>query len=358
MRRFPFIPACLIILLAAFLGRAAQPAPDSVSVHIRPVAPPPATAVETPIQLPRETGAPPSPGRQAFGYSQAVILGLVEGLTEFLPVSSTGHLILCGSFLGLSDETPLLDRDGAPLTDRHGLPWTRKSTVDAYSIVIQAGAILAVIWQCWPHIFSMLLGLAGQDHRGLRLLRNLIIAFMPAAVGGVILHEPIKRYLFGPWPVVVALVAGAVLMFLVELRRKRRGPRINDRPGPLPHELSAGQSLLIGLMQCVAMWPGTSRSMMAIVGGYWVGMTPPRAAVFSFLLGLVTLGAASGYEAWQTGAQLMQTVSIGPLLVGLAVAFISAAATVSFLLNWLGRHGLTAFAWYRLGLAVMVILAL
>ncbi len=296
------------------------------------------------------------------GYGDALVLGLVEGITEYLPVSSTGHLILADRVLKLDSEVPALDRNGNPVMFKsHGVErvFTQKDAADGYAIIIQFGAILAVLGLYRAHIVEILAGLIGRSRKGLLLLRNLMIAFLPAAVLGKLLGDWISEKLFGPGPVVAALVAGAVLMLAVEAWRKRKIERggsaalIEDEP-PL-HTLSPVQALFIGLMQCVALWPGTSRSMMTIVGGYFVGLAPRRAAEFSFLLGLVTLSAASLYKGLKVGPALIQTADVGPLLLGIVVATVSAALAVRWLVRWLTAHGLGLFAWYRLILAGLVL---
>ena len=297
-------------------------------------------------------------------YSDALILGIVEGITEYLPVSSTGHLILSNHLLGLNSDTPLSDRNGnwVMVENKDGppQPFTLANAADAYAIIIQFGAILAVLLIYWQRILTILLGLLGKDPQGILLLRNLIVAFMPAAVLGLLLDDFIESTLFGIYPVVAALIAGAILMLIVTRwhKVKHPGENISDETDNSPdlHELSIKQCLAIGFLQCIAMWPGTSRSMMTIVGGYLVGLSPIRAAEFSFLLGLVTLSAASAYKTLSVGPLIVQTVPIGPILLGVLVATISAAIAVKWLLNFLHHHGLSLFAWYRIGLAIMVLL--
>ena len=269
----------------------------------------------------------------------AIILGLVEGLTEYIPVSSTGHLIIVSSLLGL-------DRD----------PETT-SAVAAFNIVVQGGAILAVLGLFWPRVASMIRGLMGRDQIGLRLFRKLVIAFLPAAVFGVLLDELIERALFHPWPVIAALALGGVLLILM----RRWQNTIYARAGESEAEdgfveledLSWQKALVIGLLQCVAMWPGTSRSMMTIVGGMFMGLRPKQAAEFSFLLGLPTLGGACVYKLMKSGSEI---ASLGwmPVVVGIVVATISAALAVKWLVNYLANHGLAAFGWYRIGLAIVL----
>lgn len=207
----------------------------------------------------------------------AIVLGLVEGITEYLPISSTGHLIITSSLLGL---------DGG----------ATKQAVDDFNIVIQGGAILAVLGLYRARVMQMLRGVFGKDPAGLRLFVNLVVAFLPAAVVGFLLHDLIERYLFFPVPVLMALAVGGVYMMALEQwRRGRFGiPSHGNRRGV--EDVTIKQAFGIGCLQCVAMWPGTSRSMMTITGGYLAGLAPAAAAEFSFLLGLPTLGAASVYS--------------------------------------------------------------
>lgn len=271
---------------------------------------------------------------------QAVILGLVEGITEFLPVSSTGHLIIASSLMGLDDPA-------------------RKGAVDAFNIVIQGGAILAVLALYWPRVLQMLRGMAGRDPEGRRLFLNLFVAFLPAAVLGVLLDDLIEKWLFHAWPVLAALFLGGVWMI-----RLGRGyaQRATDEEG---HRLTIEtmtwrHALAIGLFQCVAMWPGTSRSMMTIAGGTLLGMRPAQAAEFSFLLGLPTLGGACLYKlaknlkhAHDTGQpNLIEQLGGLNVALGVLVATVSAAFAVKWLVAFLNRRGLAPFGWYRIALSI------
>lgn len=305
-----------------------------------------------------QTAAP-----KTITYSDAIILGLIEGITEYLPVSSTGHLILTNAALGLDEAQPLPRKDGTLLeiedTDGSLRPFTLADAAYAYAIIIQFGAILAVAIVYWQRVSSILLGMLGKDPNGLRLLRNLIVAFLPAAILGLLLDDFIENVLAGTIPVVIALIAGGILMLVVDRwhKNKHPGETVAHETAHCPdlHELSIPKCLTVGFLQCVAMWPGTSRSMMTIVGGYLIGLSPVRAAEFSFLLGLVTLSAASVYKAISVGPYIVQTLSIGPILIGLVVATISAMLAVKWLVNFLNKHGLSVFAWYRIGLAFLVL---
>jgi len=265
---------------------------------------------------------------------QALILGIVEGLTEYLPVSSTGHLILTAWLLGL-DADPQV-----------------KEAVDSFNIVIQAGAIAAVAGLYWSRIKQMSRGLIGRDADGRRLLTNLVVAFLPAAVLGPFLNDPIKAHLFTPWPVIGALFVGAWLMLAVAWNQKlieRNATRGLD-------DVDWRIALLIGFGQCIAMWPGTSRSMMTIVAALLLGMRARAAAEFSFLLGLITLGAATCYDAYQGGEAILEHIGVTPLIVGFVAATLSAALAVKWFVGFLTRHGLALFGWYRLGLALLMAL--
>jgi undecaprenyl-diphosphatase len=320
------------------------------------------------LSLPVAAAESPKPAPLAsapaaeLSVADALVLGVVEGVTEFLPVSSTGHLIIANHFLGLEAEEPLLSADGRPLYYRapspqypHGVPLTIKQAADTYVVVIQFGAIAAVGILYWTQLIAMLRGLLGRDPAGRRLLINLLIAFLPAAGLGFLLHGWIDAHLFSIPAVIIALVAGAGLMFFAESWRRKHANRAE-----LPAELTPKQAAGIGALQCLALWPGTSRSMTTIVGGYFAGLDPRRAAEFSFLLGFVTLTAATVYKSYKGGAAMIQVFGWSNVLLGAAVAAVTAALSVRFLVGWLTRHGLAAFAWYRLALALAlaVLLAL
>lgn len=321
------LPRLLALLLAA-LPLAAQ----------APAEPPPPPTATPPVEA--ATAAEPAPG--PLGLGEAALLGLVEGVTEFLPVSSTGHLILTGHFLGLGDTEVL--RGAAP-----GVTG-RKDAVDAYLVIIQAGAIAAVGLIYWRRLGTVAAGLLGRSADGLRLARNLLLAFLPAVVLALAARDFIKAQLFSVWPVVLALAVGAVVMLWAE-RWQRSHPARAELDLPA---LSPWQALAIGLAQCFALWPGMSRSMAAMVGGYLVGLTPARAAEFSFLLGFLTLGAASAYEMVKAGPEVLRQLGLAPALMGVAVATVSAALAVRWFVAFLQRFGLAAFAWYRLVLAAVL----
>jgi len=288
-----------------------------------------------------------------LSVSDALILGAVEGLTEFLPVSSTGHLIIAAHALHLESEEPLRGRDGQLLwhkkpSTKHpaGEPLTLKLAADTYTIVIQFGAIAAVALLYWRQLLSMLRGLLGRDPAGARLLRNILIAFFPAALVGLAMDK-FGLELFSVPAVIAAQVVGAFIILWAESYRRRRAASTSL-------DLTPRQSLNIGLLQCLALWPGMSRSMTTIVGGYLAGLDPRCSAEFSFLLGFVTLTAATGYKSLRSGAAMIEVFGWSHVLLGCVVATVTAALSVRFLVGWLSRHGLAAFAYYRLAFAAVL----
>jgi undecaprenyl-diphosphatase len=289
----------------------------------------------------------------------AVVLGLVEGITEFLPVSSTGHLIIANHFLGLDSEKPLADAAGQPLwykkpsATKPGVPLTVKLAADTYSVIIQVGAIMAVVFLYWSQLANIALGLIGRSSSGFRLLRNIVFAVLPAVIIGLPLHEWIEEHLFSLGTVIAAQILGGLLMLWAERWRRANsgvGASRND-----PADLSPGKATGIGLAQCLALCPGTSRSMVTIVGGYLTGLSPVKAAEFSFLVGLPTLAGAALLKAVKTGPAMIEVFGWGNMLLGILIATISAAIAVKFLVKFLTRHGLGVFAYYRFAMALALL---
>ena len=275
-----------------------------------------------------------------MNWIQALILGIVEGLTEYLPVSSTGHLIVAQRFMGI------------------GLEGRDKAAADCFAICIQAGAILAVLGLYWPRVRQMIAGVLGRDPQGLRLAIAIVAGFLPAAIIGVAANDWIEARLFGLKPVIAAWIVGGVGILAVDRWMKRGG----GAHGRDLAEITWRMALIIGLLQCVAMWPGTSRSLMTIVGGVLVGLRLASAVEFSFLLGVLTLSAATvkkavwklegvgeAYDTWGGGALLMwETYGWLPLLIGVISATVSAALAVKWMVAYLNRRGLGVFGWYRI----------
>jgi undecaprenyl-diphosphatase len=212
--------------------------------------------------------------------------------------------------------------------------------------VIQFGAIAAVALLYWSQFVSLVMGLLGRDPAGRRLLINLIIAFIPAAIVGLTLKNWIDAKLFGVGPVIVAQVVGAGLMFYAESWRRRnyKVRPADDGLDQMPAHHAAG----IGALQVLSLWPGMSRSMTTIVGGFFAGLDPKKAAEFSFLLGFITLSAATLLKSYTHGAAMIQVFGWTHVLLGAVVAAVTAAICVRWLVSWLTRHGLAIFAYYRL----------
>jgi undecaprenyl-diphosphatase len=279
---------------------------------------------------------------------QAFILGVIEGITEYLPISSTGHLLVAQHLMGIG-------------TENH----SDKVAADTFAICIQGGAILAVLGLYFKRVRQMIEGLLGRNPEGLRLVIAIIAGFLPAAVFGVLLDDWIESKLFRPWPITFALFVGGVAILGITWWNRNRGVRPTGKDLA---ELTWKMAVVVGLMQCVAMWPGTSRSLMTIFGGLVVGLSLKAAVEYSFLLGVVTLTAATAkkalwkvegldpaYDVWFGGMKLMwSTYGAWPLLVGVAAAAISAALAVKWLVTYLQSHGLAVFGWYRIGLAILL----
>jgi len=279
---------------------------------------------------------------------QAILLGLIEGITEYLPVSSTGHLIVAQRLMHIGTTTD-----------------AEKLAADAFAICIQGGAILAVLGLYWKDVIRMVKGVFGQDPDGLKLAVAVIVGFLPAAVLGLILNDIIEEKLFGLWPVIAAwIVGGFGILWTVNWRRKNP-PRGNGRD---ILKLAWQSALFIGFLQCIAMWPGTSRSLMTICGGLIVGLSVKSAVEYSFLLGVLTLTAATAkkalwkiegagpeFDVWFGGSKLMwETYGAAPLIVGILAAAISAAFAVKWLVKYLQSHGLQIFGYYRIAIGVIV----
>lgn len=266
---------------------------------------------------------------------QSIILGIVEGLTEYLPVSSTGHLLLAQRAMGIGSS----------------------EAADAFTICIQVGAIAAVLGLYFRRSCQIAKGFLGQDGPGLRLGLNIVIAFMPAAIIGLLLEDQIKQHLFagdrwGLWPTVLAWFVGGILILFIAWHRQRN--RIDSEQGTEIMALTWKMALVIGLIQCIAMWPGTSRSLVTILGGILVGMNLRSAVEFSFLLGMVTLTAATGYEGLKYGPQMLEAFGWTNLALGLFFSWLSAVLAVKWMVSYLNRHGLAIFGYYRILLALVV----
>jgi undecaprenyl-diphosphatase len=287
-------------------------------------------------------GAAGSATEEALGgvmtWWKAAILGVVEGVTEYLPISSTGHLLVASRLLGLPDEKGSAGLDA----------------VNAYAVAIQFGAIVAVAGLFWRRFRDMVLGLFGRSESGRHLLVILVIAFLPSAVVGFLFDDPIEDALWGPWPIVVMWVLGGLLILWLE-----RTGRIPDRGEKAPdgvdvlRAITYRQAALIGAAQILALIPGTSRSLATILGALLVGVAVPAAVEFSFLLGFATLTVASGYKLATDGGTVVEQFGILDPMIGVLFAFVSAVLAIKWLISYLETHSLSIFAWYRFGAAAI-----
>jgi undecaprenyl-diphosphatase len=269
----------------------------------------------------------------ALSFVQAVILGLVEGLTEFLPISSTGHLLVTARILDVG---------------QHG---AAKDAVKSYEIAIQSGAILAVLGLYRHRLATMVEGAVGRSADGRRVLVGVLIAFVPAAIVGLVAEKIIKDVLFGVWPVVAAWVVGGVLILVLS-----RNGMLAPKGGLSLERLTPRHALIIGAAQVLALWPGTSRSLVTIAAALLIGFSMSAAVEFSFLLGFVTLGAATAYQILQDGKTMIDAFGWFTPLVGLVVALLAAAASIKWMVGYLERHDLSIFGWYRIAIAALVTL--
>jgi undecaprenyl-diphosphatase len=268
--------------------------------------------------------------------SKAAVMGVVEGLTEFLPISSTGHLILAASLLNL-----------------------RGDVVKVFEIAIQTGAMFAVIWQYRERLSRTVTGL-GHDPQAQRFALNVLIAFIPAVVLGLAFGKAVKEHLFHPVPVAMAFIVGGLIILWVE-RRHRRLYGALDLSGErrarveTVDEMTPTDALKVGLVQCVALIPGTSRSGATIIGGMVFGFSRRCATEFSFYLGIPTLMGAGAYSVWKDRA-LLSMSDLPMFAVGLVFAFFSALLCIRWLIRFVSTHDFTWFAWYRIVFGGIVLL--
>ena len=254
---------------------------------------------------------------------KAVILGVVEGLTEFLPISSTGHLILAGELLDFNDEKG-----------------------KAFLIMIQTGAMLAIMWQYRARFIGLAIGLFSRRDDQL-FIAKLFVAFLPAAIIGLLFGSLIKAHLFGSVPVAIALIAGAFVILAVE--RSYKGWRVDSIDA-----VGFRDAFLIGLAQCCSLIPGVSRSGATIIGGMLCGLSRKAATEFSFFLAVPTLIAAGGYDLLKHRDDFSAD-DAGILAIGLITSFISALICIRWLLRYVASHSFSVFAWYRIALGAVIL---
>lgn len=253
----------------------------------------------------------------------AILLGIVEGVTEFIPVSSTGHLILASSLLGVESELNKL-----------------------FNVVIQLGAILAVVVLYWGKFTGILVDLP-RKKPAQHFVRNIALAFLPCMVIGAFAYPYIKHYLFSPTTVAIGLIAGGIAILLIE--RSKPKARINSTEA-----MGCREALAIGFIQCLAMVPGVSRSGASIMGALALGVERKAAAEFSFFLAVPTMLAAAGYDLYQARA-LLDGSMLNIIATGFVVSFIVALVVIRWMLDFVTKHGFAPFAWYRIALGALLL---
>jgi undecaprenyl-diphosphatase len=289
------------------------------------------TLIVAPVLVAASTNTPLSTSG-ALHLPQAILLGLVEGITEFLPISSTGHLLIVERILGLGDTA------------------ADKVATDAFTVIVQVGAILAVVGIFRNRFTLMIEGVTKRSVEGRRLLLALAVAFVPAALVGKVFGDKVKEHLLSPGPVAIAWFVGglAIIAFVSQQHRlKAHTLSISD--------ITWQQGLIIGVAQILALWPGTSRSLVTILAGLLLGLSLQAAVEFSFILGFATLSAATLYELAKDGKEMFAVFGYVSPIVGTIVAGIAAWVSVKWMITYLEKRPLTVFGWYRIGAALVAV---
>ncbi|ARN20549.1 undecaprenyl-diphosphate phosphatase [Piscinibacter gummiphilus] len=268
-------------------------------------------------------------------WVKAAIMGIVEGLTEFLPISSTGHLILTGSLLDFTGDT-----------------------IKVFEIAIQTGAMIAVVWEYRARLMSTFAGIRTEPVAQ-RFALNVVVAFIPAAIFGFLFNKAIKAHLFHPVPVAVAFIVGGFIILWVERRHKRLYGDRDLEGGRVARvetvdDMTPLDALKVGLLQCLALIPGTSRSGATIIGSLVLGFSRKAATEFSFFLGIPTLTAAGAYSVWKS-RDLLQWSDVPIFVIGTVFAFVSALICIRWLIRYVSSHDFTLFAWYRIVFGLIVL---
>jgi undecaprenyl-diphosphatase len=297
----------------------------------------PLSVVAATTTLPQEVSA--EEARAQFTTTRVIVTGVVEGVTEFLPVSSTGHMIISDHLLGVDNDERKVVRG---VVDRKGRPIHLNRVADDYIVIIQFGAILAVLVVFFARLRQLVVGLVRLDPAALALTQSIAIAFLPAAVLGYLGKDFIP---FSIEIVAMALIGGGLVILVAE-RYLPKHPAVPDEV----LRLSWKQSLTIGLCQCLALIPGTSRSLATILGGRWAGLSAAAATEFSFLVGLAILSAASLYKLYALGPAVSQVYPLGSAGLGLVIAAVAAFLSVKWMVGFIMRRGMGPFAWYRIAL--------
>ncbi|MDR2720830.1 MAG: undecaprenyl-diphosphate phosphatase [Puniceicoccales bacterium] len=273
---------------------------------------------------------------QRYNHATAIILGITQGITEFLPISSTGHMILVDKLLN--------DEFGSDnLT-------TRSRAMNSYFTIIQCGSILAIILVFYRRILSIFAAFCGRNLEGLQLVKNLLVSLLPAIVVGLFFDGILQKLLYNPTSIACALIIGAALIFTFEKKYSHVQNFLNI------NELRTFSAFKIGLWQCLAMIPGTSRSMATILGGYSCKLKRQDAAEYSFLLGLATLFLATVFKLIKDHEAIFDCFTLPTFFTGIFTAFIFSILTIKIFLSFLATNGMRPFAWYRILLGILILL--
>lgn len=280
---------------------------------------------------------------EVIDEKESIYLGLVQGITEYLPVSSTGHLILFDNLFQKAES-----KKGTNTCERF---YDKDEVKNSYFTIIQSGSILAVLF-LYPRRFkNMIYGVFGKDKNGAKLVENLVISFLPVAVVGLLVNRLIQKFFYNKISIAAALAIGAVIMLISE---KNLLKNAKYQHGDIDH-MNLKKSLIVGMWQCLSLFPGMSRSMTTIVGGYKCGLSRKSSAEYSFLLGFITLSAATIFKIATDFSILFANLRLRTIVIGMLIAFLSSLVSIKLFISYLSRHGMKVLAIYRLLLSCIIL---
>lgn len=280
---------------------------------------------------------------EVIDEKESIYLGLVQGITEYLPVSSTGHLILFDNLFQKAEA-----KKGTNTCERF---YDKDEVKNSYFTIIQSGSILAVLF-LYPRRFkNMIYGVFGKDKNGAKLVENLMISFLPVAVVGLLVNRLVQKFFYNKISIAAALAIGAIIMLISE---KNLLKNAKYQHGDIDH-MDLKKSLIVGLWQCLSLFPGMSRSMTTIVGGYKCGLSRKSSAEYSFLLGFITLSAATIFKIATDFSILFANLRLRTIVIGMLIAFLSSLVSIKLFISYLSRHGMKVFAIYRLLLSCIIL---
>ena len=280
---------------------------------------------------------------EVIDEKESISLGLVQGITEYLPVSSTGHLILFDNLFQKAE--------AKKVTNTCERFYDKDEVKNSYFTIIQSGSILAVLF-LYPRRFkNMIYGVFGKDKNGAKLVENLVISFLPVAVVGLLVNRLVQKFFYNKISIAAALAIGAIIMLISE---KNLLKNAKYQHGDIDH-MDLKKSLIVGMWQCLSLFPGMSRSMTTIVGGYKCGLSRKSSAEYSFLLGFITLSAATIFKIATDFSILFANLRLRTIVIGVLIAFLSSLVSIKLFISYLSRHGMKVFAIYRLLLSCIIL---